>query len=528
MNCSIKSIEIRKNTLFNEVNGKVLYMPRWQRTYDWKPETAHKMIREIIATATAPADKRADHVTFIGNAIIFNDPNNNNFVIADGHSRMITYTLIFKALNDLCVENGYNLCIPTPCGVCYKLDVANNAYTKFLRNSSSTTTYSKVYMYAYDLLKKFISSEKRAIAVLDTMMNYVYMGFQECDSKQLAHKSFVQLNCGGENMSKVEAASSLIQYAMEEWEIELEYDYIELAVLVEAYYYWKSCHDIAPSFSIAVMTHFIENNITNSRENMYSFGEFIDNIARYKDTSWFKLAKILGPKTVALTYVLAGKGCDLTGKDAEVNSLMTSLVVFDIACLARHANNGASTSGYFCDIKKQIGCGVTLSTINNDFMNWAKDHNDCYGDTFDEFAKSLDTLNDDYQKAILWFVYMKHNANSVPVNIAFEHSYPGDYKQFWLKKGWPTNPNEQKQMLDSLGNKILLDAETNRKLGNAFISDKKDVYVDFYNKNAAYKYSENYFDGERFENEKKTYLDERRNAYARVLANTDMGKILIG
>ena len=527
MNIKNNAIKVSKTTLYSQVNGKVIFMPNWQRTYDWLPETAHNMIREIINCASTPAALRMNNVSYLGAATVYHDKENDRFVVADGHSRMISFGLIFRALRDLCSKRKFNLSVPEPFGVCYELDIANTEYTGFLSNPTGGSKYAKVYMYAYESLDKYISNQNRAQSVLDVMVNYVEMAFEECDSIELAHKCFVQLNTGGENLTKVEVISSFLQFYMNLYSVELDYEYKKLDALLEGYYYWKSCSNIAPSFSVGVITNFMENEVINSRQNLMQFGEYLDNINRYKDTNWFKIAKLLGNKTLAVTYVLAGRGYDMSGKDDKVNRLMTSLIVFDIACFARDANMGGAVSNYFCEIRKQIGCGMDLDLVDAAFRTWASNNNFRYGDTFVDFAKSLDNIKTNYQKAILWYAYMTVNSNSLPTDIEMDHCYPEEHNVVWDKNGWPKTANAQRRLVNSLGNKVLLDKTTNKQVGNAYIVDKNVFYDLFFEKNVAYKYSLNYFDCKRFMAEMQSYLDERRNAYAKLLAETPMGKALI-
>lgn len=527
MNIDRNEISVIKAPLYEQMSGKVIFMPKWQRTYDWKPSTAHKMIQEILACAAAPANKRVNNTAYLGLTTIYHDKDQNRCVIADGHSRMISFALIFKALHDLCETNGYNVLVPVPFGISYEFNIANAEYEKFRKNPSSATKYGKVYAYAYECLEKFISDENRARSVLDAMEHYVDMAFETCDSLDLAHKCFVQLNTGGENLTEVEVISSFLQFYMDYHGVELQYEYKDLSSLLEGYYYWKSCHNIAPSFDIGVITNFLETEVVNSRGNMIEFGKYLDNINRYKDTAWFKLSKILGKKTMAITYVLAGRGYDMSGKDDKVNRLMTSIAVLDISCFACEAKMGGTLSGYFCEVRKQIGCGMDLDLVDAALKIWAGENNFRYGDTFKEFAKGLDNLTDDRQKAILWLVYMHNNQNSLPINIEMDHCYPENHNLAWNLPGWPTTANSQRRMVGSLGNKVLLDATTNKLVSNAGINDKEVYYGAFFAHNAAYANTINYFDIAQFKISAQKYLDERRDAFARFLADTPMGQVLI-
>ena len=528
MNVSRKDINVMKTGLYNQIKGSTIHMPKWQRTYDWKPENAHDMINEIIYCASKPDMVREENASYLGNAIVYRDVANNKLMVADGHSRMVTFSLILRALVDLCTEKGFAIGAPQSFQVVYEFEEAKKEYATFNRNPSGCTTYAQVYQYAYEKLSKYVLNEKRAVAVVDVMTNFVDITIEEYASISLAHKAFVQHNTGSAPLTKIEIISSFLQFYMEEYSIELDYEYKELATLLEGYYYWKASGNLAPVFSPGVIKDFMTNYVVNSEANMLQLGEFFDNVNAFKGCAWYRLAKTLDTKTIPVAYLLAGKGYDVTGGDDAVNRLMTSIFVFEISCFARKANSGGSVSSYFDEIKKMIGCGMDIDAIDKAFRTWAEENQHNYGDDFANFSKNLDNLVDAKKKAILWFAYMDKNHNSLPVNVEEEHSFPIDHEIAWWKtSNWPKSKKDREKMLHSLGNMFLLDKVTNKKAGNNSIETKGMLYEEFFNSNAAYKFSLNYFDATRFANEKQSYLDERRDAYARLLADTPMGKVLI-
>jgi hypothetical protein len=362
--------------------------------------------------------------------------------------------------------------------------------------------------------------------VLEAMVAYVDISIESCATIDLAHKSFVQENAGGKTLNEVEVISSFLQRYMDIYKVDLDYDYKELDDLLEGYYFCKSAH-IAPAFNVGTIRRFMEDCVVDTRASLLEFKKYLDAVNEFKNTNWYKLLKILGKKSIMVGYVMAARSYKMDGSDADVNAFMTSLVVFDIASYAHGSNTGGASSGQFDKVKRLIGCGTDISDVNELFIKWAGENQNAYGNPFALFSRSLDSMDEKYQKALLWFVYMMSNKNSLPTDVELEHVYPRDPSIVWFKFGWPKKSAAQTRMIECLGNKILLDKTYNKMVHNAYLTDKEVMYDEFFTVNAAYKYSANYFDCTRFAKEKQAYLDERRDAYAKILADTDMGNALV-
>lgn len=514
-------------SIYEQIKGRTVFMPKWQRTYDWTPEQSNAIIDEIINVAMHSPENRAANASYLMSAIIYQNDGEQRCVVADGHSRIVTFGLIFNALIDLCNDRGIDIGSPQTFSVQYEFDVARKEYSTYAKNHLCKNNYGKVYADAYDKLDKFISNDNRALAILDAMTNYVDLTFEMCTSLSLAHKLFIQHNTGGVELSNKEIVSSFLQFYMESYDVLLEYDYAKLDSLIEGFYYCK-CNEKFSAFDKHVITKFMTKHVVSSRASMLELGKYFDSIAAYHKTAWYRVFKNLDTKTNKVAYVLAGMGKDMTGKDKDVNRLLEALFVFESIALIRGARTGGPVSNYFTEIKHMIGAGVPINTIVREFMHWVEENYYQFGmDNFTQFSKNMDILDEKKQHAILWFAYMKANKNSLPYNVNIEHCYAKEHNEVWNGPGWPKSNNDQASMVSCFGNKILIDENFNRECSNYYVTEKDVYYKKFYDENAAFKYSLNFFDCTRFEVEKRTYLDERRDAYAKMLAETEIGKLLI-
>ena len=125
MNCNINAINNYDATLYSVIKGKHIHMPNWQRPYDWGDDEANDMLVEILKTAKNEIADMHKDVSNFGN-IIIHEVNDNHIMIADGHTRIMTFRIIMKALLDVCNERNIVIGCPVSCSVQYDLDVAKN------------------------------------------------------------------------------------------------------------------------------------------------------------------------------------------------------------------------------------------------------------------------------------------------------------------------------------------------------------------------------------------------------------------
>lgn len=527
----IKNGEIASKVrpLYEIIDGKTVYMPAWQRPYDWKSDMAEPIINQIIKSAGYSADERIDHQPYLGSIVIYNDNVDNRCVVADGHSRAMTFGIIIKALHNICCERGYRIHIGEHFGYHYDLDIAHEQYTDFVNKHTGTTNYADVYKIAYKILDEYIYEEAEAEAVWDVLQHHFVVNEINCNNEDLAHNYFMELNASGKPMSKTEVISSVLQRNCAKFKVSLDYDYNQLENIVEAYYYVVAPRLVPKSLNNYAIHRFLLEYVVKTRETLIDFKEYLKRINRFTKTLWYTVLKnIDSGKSIKVGYTLAGARyehpMDLSGADKCVNKFLTNLVIAGIVAFALDSNTGGTTTKHYSDIKGMIGQLMKLDDITDVVQTWSKKR---YEIDFNTFAKELDCLNDEQQRAILFITYMLHNSNSVPVRVHMEDAFPKNPGVVWKRLGWPTEKKDQDKLSKSLGNKMLIDSNLNEELGNAGPMDKLLCYEEFINGNTAYNYDENKFDVNEFTSKKKAYLDERRDRYAKYLATTDMGKLLI-
>lgn len=538
MNSGKNSITCTSYYLYDLVKGSTVIVPNFQRGYDWGKDQAFELLEEIAIAAApnCPPDKQYPNWDTI--MVHFVDNNQDQIAVADGHTRIVTYKIFIQALRDVCTNSSklIRIKLPEDFMIYYEVPEAKVEYEAYLANATGKTKYAAIYKLAYKFFKNKISTQAEAKAYWDVITKRVSIIALTYDSMKLAHQAFLKRNATGKRLDEKQIAASLLRAAMFEFDIDLKYNYTELKQLVEGYYYgmYEGKKGV---FSNNVVRSFMEKHVTDSAGHLKDFKEYVDRVNEFKKTAWYTILKLLGDKNLKLAYVMLSKNIKLDGSNKKATKLLESIVVFDIAAYAHAASHGGTISGFFkklntliggCDEEDDKKVDEMLDIVTTVLYDFVEKNKYSYGNRFEIFSMSLDNLKDDIKQAVLMFTYMRHNRNSLPTSMAYDHAYPQNPAETWYaNKMFPAeNSAEQIRMINCLGNLVMLDKITNQKASNASFSEKKFYYDQFYDGNDAYSHNENFFSHERFEMLGQAYLNERRDAFAKVLSNTTIGQIL--
>lgn len=139
-------------------------------------------------------------------------------------------------------------------------------------------------------------------------------------------------------------------------------------------------------------------------------------------------------------------------------------------------------------------------------------------------------VSNNIKKAILILDVIRSNtSSSLNVNkINLEHIYPQKPNDEWARNGWPTSRQEQKELIDNIGNYLLLCSEVNKRLQNQYIINKKSKYLEQIKMDKSLDTLTNKVDFELFEKEREEYIYKRQNDIATIIMeNFPLGKVLI-
>ena len=126
-------------------------------------------------------------------------------------------------------------------------------------------------------------------------------------------------------------------------------------------------------------------------------------------------------------------------------------------------------------------------------------------------------------------VICRNISGTVNVNtINLEHIYPQNPDSEWAGNGWPSHRELQKELIDNIGNYILLCEQVNKSIQNQYITHKVAKYNAIISRDILLQTSMNTVDFNRFENEQETYINARKADIARLIQSTlPLGRVLI-
>ena len=106
--------------------------------------------------------------------------------------------------------------------------------------------------------------------------------------------------------------------------------------------------------------------------------------------------------------------------------------------------------------------------------------------------------------------------------------YPQKPDAQWATENWPTSSEEQKELIENIGNYILLNEEVNKRIKNKYIDYKVVEYNRIIPQDLSLGTVMNTVDFDRFKNERKNYIVERQKAITKlVYENFKLAQVII-
>lgn len=115
---------------------------------------------------------------------------------------------------------------------------------------------------------------------------------------------------------------------------------------------------------------------------------------------------------------------------------------------------------------------------------------------------------------------MRNSSSTINVvSINLEHIYPQKPDSQWATENWPTSIEEQKELIENIGNYILLNEEVNKKIKNKYIDYKIVEYNRIIPQDLSLGTAMNTINFDGFKNERKSYIFERQKKIAELVYN---------
>ena len=502
--------------------------PEWQRPLSWDVIHFVRFVNEWMDFAVAGKNStmRTEEessmfmfVTYVHDGVLY---------IADGQSRASSLNLFIKAFNDYRDENHVKCPKLPDIQMVYHHSDALQAYNAFLNNHElKRNHYARIYRYSKKRIEDFVNDGNDLNELYDVMMNNVSLEVRPCDNEPQAHEAFLNINTGGLDLTKNQIIDSILKFFSVEHSVQLEYDIDDLDEILAAYFYVTE-RDSSIDFNATMIHDFMQRNVVASPSTLREFRKYLLRIKAFKTNHWYQILNHIDrEKSIRVAYALLAKGYDLNS--SEVEEFLSAVYEYDVVSITRGSNTGGVTSTFFKDLLCWIGMNKSMEELIGEIVSKITMNPTKHQIHFADFDAGLDNLNDKVHKSIMLYTYLKFNANSRLDydNIQEEHAFAQTNSPVWTAEGWPTDKDTRKVWIESLGNKFLLDAETNNAVKNMYIRDKGVYYGIFYKKNKGLSYDLNHFNAKKMEEQRYEYILERRAAYARFIANSTIGKLMV-
>lgn len=174
----------------------------------------------------------------------------------------------------------------------------------------------------------------------------------------------------------------------------------------------------------------------------------------------------------------------------------------------------------------------SIDNIEQFVLNFVDENKQICKTTLSEFSEGIGTpeLSQNIKKSILIMDIVRSNTSgSLNVeSINVEHIYPKSSYVTWATNGWPVNRDEQKLIINNIGNMLLLNQQINKKIQNKYIENKIIEYKKVIPKDRFLQTPMNTIDFDRFKKEKDKYVSDRQKQIAKsVQSEFSFGRVLI-
>ena len=227
---------------------------------------------------------------------------------------------------------------------------------------------------------------------------------------------------------------------------------------------------------------------------------------------------------------MAMKHININTKHDYMMKIMVPLCMMSIILTL---NGGSPTTFRYLlnEIVDDIKKDVSPSDINTKLIN--KINSDTtWQIKIDDFTNKLGdiTVSRGIKKSLLILdVICRNVSGTLNVNtINLEHVYPQNPDSEWAENGWPSHKEQQKDLIDNIGNYLLLCESVNKQVQNQYITHKVAKYNSIISKDMLLQTPMNTIDFSRFENEQALYIKYRNAEIANsIQANLPLGRVLI-
>lgn len=501
---------IQKYVTIYSLQENKIGIPIFQRFYDWKEKQTDALLDDILATANDQTKQ-----IYLLDFIYFEEE--GKIKLADGQQRIVTLNLLIKAINDYIIDNKLSTQLILPFDITYDIPQYDSKYQNCMKNYL-VAPFKKNYIY----FSKWINQNKDKLEhIIKTIKENIYVFIKKTESIDDAFTIFQQINTGGKPLTKEEVIKSTISQFSDIYHIPVNGPVKELKKMILSYYKYLYSSNANDFDTISVIS-FLRKDVVDNEAKFQEFAKTLSVINGLTNNPMSAVINYINrPQLFDIMNILGMKGIDVFAKRSYLNYVMFPLCLLSISMTFKKANPGGIIktlySGVIDMIKKsksEMEIGAFISAFINDNKEICKIK-------YDEFERCLGSVDtrQGIKKAILIIdVIMRNTSSTVNIDsINLEHIYPQKPDAEWATEGWPTNSEEQKKLIENIGNYILLNEEVNKKIKNKYIVHKRVEYDRIIPQDLSLKTDMNTVDFLKFTDEKKSYILERQKAITKMI-----------
>lgn len=497
----------RKVNIYKELQNKKIIVPFFQREYVWNKEELEDFLNDIILKIEEHEnDKKIYLLRFI-----FSKTKEENLYIIDGQQRLISLNLFIKKIIDYANKKNINVEIKE---FNIKSDDDNEIQSKSLKKNSD---------YFVNWIEEKLNNDNennKLKKIIQILKEDIIIDYLETISIDESFEIFNLLNSGGKKLTSQEIIISQFKKLIKEeknnpFNLEMLKDNEKkIEKYCSAYYFLKK-KSSRFKFKIEEIK-ILFKDFKKDKKEFKSFSESLVKIKKQEQNHKIIIniiQNINRPQLLQIFYIIVFN----EKKILEYHKLFFKLFLLSILMSFEKKNPGGIIINLYCEISKKICNNEKIEKVNEVFSNFIKKHEE-FSIFFNKFLEYLGSSKEIKIKRSLFLInfLQKNNNLGSESDFEIEHMIPQKNRDMdIIYETFSTDSVEIRELTENIGNFILINSDTNKKLSNKLIENKIEIYKNFFNTNFAYNIDMNMLDYNRLKNELlKEYISERQKKIA--------------
>lgn len=514
------SVQSQYSNLYDLSKNEVQF-PIFQRGFAWKPIQTEKIIEDILNIIQDNSKQ-----IYLLDFIWFEE--DGKIKLADGQQRLMTFYILIKCINEIIVKESLPISKILNYKIFYEENLNQIKFSKF-ESGTVIAPYKKVYLHMLEFIK---NNKHQILEIINAITSKTFVFLKKADNVDDAFEIFKQINTGGKPLSKDEIIKTIISQYSSKYLIPINSSLKDIRKLIISYHKYTNGDKFSNFDSIGIMS-FLNKQIVNSKNNFSVFSNYLQIVSNINKLSIYHIASYINRgQIIDIIYILGIKGIDLNIKNDYLKRILLPLCLMSIIMTTKKVNPGGIVLTLYSTIIEMIKNDDSIDKIENFILTFVDENKQICKTSLIEFNEAIGDpeVSQNLKKALLIMDIVKSNTSG-SLNVAsinLEHIYPKSPVTLWATNGWPVNRDDQKQIINNIGNMILLNQEINKKIQNKFIDDKIFEYDKTIPKDRFLQTTINTFDFNKFKIEKDLYIRKRQSQISDSVKNDFyFGNVLI-